>query len=453
MIYILLIIVLLYLTILLTKLLTIIINPSANSRVLFNSSDSINTTEEAQQFMSEFLHKCEALQKDLILNKFVSSDYFYIESAHQASLMQLKKIIEEHKLDFINRLTVSTDYYQQFLIALLKIHPCGDSVFFRWANSTVGQEIINIIFEKELLLCQLVRTTHFWFELTRVLTSKDRRFSVLHGLSTEPGLTIFKKINSVINPHGITPGLKMRILKVALISVDNSTSLPENSVKTEFNKRKSKSEIQIVKEFKNNFIPKNSWYLFDDKRALTAVPSAYQTIELPTKAGVQVHNEIHGSRDDSVVKPDKKNLASIVASKSLATKPSLPTMIKPVMQVGESIRLKSLFEKSSDKHRCNILSAELISNKMGNLFDIPGFFDVFLKLELSVTSMGAISRGESILYYWIKWDCMLPLLKKMIEKQSDQSRLISHGSFNKALMCLSKDNLSPLHLLFQKHRS
>jgi hypothetical protein len=58
---------------------------------------------------------------------------------------------------------------------------------------------------------------------------------------------------------------------------------------------------------------------------------------------------------------------------------------------------------------------ELISNKIGHLFNIPGFFDVVLKLEHRPASSGSILRAESIFYYWLKWDCMLPLLKKMTE--------------------------------------
>jgi hypothetical protein len=411
MMYILLIILGFYLTILLKILVDRSIKPSKNSLEFYNSSNVIKKTEESRDVTSEFLDKCESLKHDLILDKFVDSDYLYINSESKEALIQLKKIIDENKLIFINKLSVSTAYYECFLIAILQVQSCRDSVFFRWSNSMIGHEIINIIFENDCLIRPMIRTNGFWFELTRVLISQDKNFSVLHGLSKEPGLKILKKINSVINPSAVTPGLKMRILKVALTSTVNSTSVPENSVRAEFKKRSSKSEVQIVKQFKENCIPRNSWYLFDG---------------------------------------NKVKQKPIAPSKLLITKVDLPTIIKPAMQVGQSIILRSLFEKSNDKQRCNVLSAELISNKIGNLFDIPGFFDVFLKLEARVAPIGSISRAESIFYYWIKWDCMLPILKKMIEKESDKSRLISHGLFNKALMTLSTDNLSSLHLLFQK---
>ena len=374
------------------------------------------TIQVAQTFLKPFLefdlfhrivfHEYQWFKKNTALVNFLFSQL----PVRQGLLVLLDAPASlPNLLKYDNELLYQLMKFPDFIEKIFPKDPHALALFTDWANSKDGLKILDAMFLKLDFAQGIFSRPHFIKQLCHF--SPKNKNTALFGLSQQVGLSILKIITHRFSRIKLSDEDKFQTyVSFILPNQPSNPAEPISTVEGELEKRQTEEERQIVKQFFQIFLPQGV---------------------LETALG-------------------QENNGALVINKISERELSL---------------LKNLYLRSKEKKSCNTLGQELqlqikhahltgidtkkSGNQLANLVVYPEFFDYLLKPEPELTQRSLLLLSSSVFYFWLKWPCMLPLVREIFENPAAKKQLITHNAVNQAIFSLAEDSLSPLHLLFQ----
>ena len=384
-------------------------------------------------------YSSKGVRKDkeyLDVASLLQQDVLYQQSLTAASIDELARRFQENLHLGIKKLINAGPH---FLDILFKIYSDDDSLFRRWAMALTGRDIINALFADHEFLEKAVHHHQFFVALTAIYEDQSGFTSALYGLSCEPTLSGLGRIISVFQKDGsFTLDSSYWSSFINATFVDRSGATPEegddrqyqqlDSVLVHFaDKRGNKTMMDIIKWFFNLFLIgivfPQEWEADEAEELLPLEFLDFLTIE----------------------SAQQLSLAPVVLSESLPKKKNTVSMLSLLIS-------DNLMHKSRTDGLCKEL-VNLFESEDGALFDElikqAHFVEVFLRTE-TICKREGVSRSESVLYLWLKWDRMRPKIDRIVAEKRLMQAISGDSSLIEALFCISPDEATPMQLIFQK---